>query len=308
MMRSSMLLATLAMLLSGIVQAQHDEPALAIDQIAPGVFVHAGRIALMDEANAGDVANLGFIVGHDAVAVIDSGGSVRVGRQLRAAIRQRTGLPLRYVIATHGHPDHVFGHAAFAGDGVIYVGHRHLPQALAQRGPHYLGAFRRLLGDALIDEVRIVAPTLLVENDMTLDLGGRMLALRAWPVAHSDSDLTVLDSTTGTLFAGDLVFSGHLPVIDGSLRGWLALMDLLAALPAQRVVPGHGAVGDWPAALADQRRYLQRLEADVRAMIVEGAPLRAAQQAGAAESSQWQLFDDYHARNATAAYSEIEWE
>ncbi|MBC7583545.1 MAG: quinoprotein relay system zinc metallohydrolase 2 [Tardiphaga sp.] len=308
MMRSSILLATLAILLTGIVQAQHDEPALAVDQIAPGVFVHAGRIALMDEANAGDIANLGFIVGRDAVAVIDSGGSVRVGRQLRAAIRQRTGLPVRYVIATHGHPDHVFGHAAFTGDGVIHVGHRQLPQALAQRGPHYLAAFRRLLGDALIDEVRIVAPTLLVENDTTLDLGGRTLALRAWPTAHSDSDLTVMDDATGTLFAGDLVFRGHIPVVDGSLRGWLGVMDELAALPANRVVPGHGAVGEWPAVLADQRRYLQRLDADLRTLIAQGAPLRAAQQAGAPEPSRWQLVDDYHARNATAAYSEIEWE
>jgi quinoprotein relay system zinc metallohydrolase 2 len=308
MMRSSILLATLAMLLTGVVQAQHDEPALAVDEIAPGVFVHKGRIALMDQSNAGDVANVGFIVGCDAVAAIDSGGSVRVGRQLRAAIRQRTGLPVRYVIATHGHPDHVFGHAAFAGDGVILVGHRHLPQALAQRGPHYLGAFRRLLGDALIDEVRIVSPTLLVENDMTLDLGGRRLALRAWPVAHSDSDLTVMDDATGTLFAGDLVFRGHLPVVDGSLRGWLGVMDELAAMPASRVVPGHGAVGEWPAALADQRRYLQRLDADLRTLIARGTPLRAAQQAGATETPRWQLVDDYHARNATAAYSEIEWE
>jgi quinoprotein relay system zinc metallohydrolase 2 len=308
MKRSSILLATLAILLTGIAQAQHDEPALAVDQIAPGVFVHAGRIALMDEANAGDIANLGFIVGRDAVAVIDSGGSVRVGRQLRAAIRQRTALPVRYVIATHGHPDHVFGHAAFAGDGVIHVGHRQLPQALAQRGPHYLVAFRRLLGDALIDEVRIVAPTLLVENDTTLDLGGRTLALRAWPTAHSDSDLSVMDDATGTLFTGDLVFRGHIPVVDGSLRGWLGVMDELTALPAKRVVPGHGAVGEWPAALADQRRYLQRLDADLRTLIAQGAPLRAAQQAGAPEPSRWQLVDDYHARNATAAYSEIEWE
>jgi quinoprotein relay system zinc metallohydrolase 2 len=308
MMRSSILTCLVSVLLTAIAHAQHVASALDVDEIAPGVFVHAGQIALMTADNAGDTANIGFIVGREAVAVIDSGGSVRIGRQLHAAVRQRTDLPIRYVITTHGHPDHMFGHAAFAEDGAIFVGHRNLPQALARRGPFYLDAFRRLLGNALIDEVRLIAPTRLVESDTTLDLGGRTLVLKAWPTAHSDNDLTVLDGTTGTLFAGDLVFSGHIPVVDGSLRGWLGLLDLLADLAAQRVVPGHGVIGDWPAAITNQRRYLQRLDVDIRAMIARGAPLRAAQQAGASEAPAWQLFDDYHARNATAAWSEIEWE
>lgn len=297
----AMILATAA------VHAQHDVP-LPVDEIAPGVFVHRGQVALMTAENSGDIANIGFIVGHDAVAVIDSGGSVTVGRQLRAAIRQHTTLPVRYVITTHGHPDHIFGNAAFADDGTIFVGHANLPQALARRGPFYLDAFRRLLGDALIDDVRIVPPTLRVESTTTLDLGGRTLALKAWPTAHSDSDLTVLDASSGTLFAGDLVFTEHIPIVDGSLRGWLGVMEQLAAVPAQRVVPGHGAVGEWPAALDDQRRYLQRLDGDIRAMIARGAPLRAAQQAAASERERWPMFDEYHARNATAAWSEIEWE
>ena len=91
---------------------------------------------------------------------------------------------------------------------------------------------------------------------MTLDLGSRTLTLRAWPAAHSDNDLTVFDEQTRTLFAGDLVFLSHIPVLDGSIRGWLAVIDELGDLSAQRVVPGHGAVSEWPAALADQRRYL----------------------------------------------------
>jgi quinoprotein relay system zinc metallohydrolase 2 len=282
--------------------------ALPVDEIAPGVFVHSGKTSLMTRDNAGAIANIGFIIGESAVAVIDTGGSVREAQQLLAAIRIRTDRPVRYVINTHGHPDHVFGNAAFVQDGTSFVGHRNLPRALATRGPFYIDAFRRIMGGQLIDEVKMVPPTVLVDGSTELDLGRRTLTLRAWPAAHTDNDLTVLDEQTGTLFAGDLVFLSHTPVLDGSLRGWLAVIDELATLPAQRVVPGHGAVSEWPAALADQRRYLQTLASDVRALVKTGKSISAADTAAAAERTRWQLFDDFHARNATAAFSEIEWE
>ena len=133
--------------------------------------------------------------------------------------------------------------------------------------------------------------------------------MRAWPAAHSDSDLIVFDETTRTLFAGDLVFLRHIPVMDGSIRGWLETLKGLEAIPALRVVPGHGPVSDWPAALSDERRYLSTLLSDVRRLNKNGEPIRAAaDKAAASERPHWQLFDDYNARNATAAFSEIEWE
>ncbi len=285
-----MLAALVLLCVSTVSQAQQQE--LAVQEIAPGVFVHEGMTALMTRENGGAIANIGFIVGDSAVAVIDTGGSVHEGRQLLASIRSRTGKPIRYVINTHVHPDHLFGNAAFAAGGITFVGHKNLPRALATHGKFYIDAFRRSMGEQLMDEVRLVPPTLLVEDSLKLDLGARTLTLRAWPAAHSDNDLTILDEQTGTLFAGDLVFLTHVPVLDGSLRGLLSAIDKLGALPAKRAVPGHGAVSEWPAALADERRYFETLASDVRRLVARGEPISAAaSKAAASERSRWALFD-----------------
>jgi quinoprotein relay system zinc metallohydrolase 2 len=291
-----------------LAHAQAPDNALEITQVAPGVFVHFGVNELMTAENDGGIANVGFVVGDEAVAVIDTGGSVHEGYRLRAAIRAVTAKPIRYVINTHAHPDHTFGNAAFTREGAVFVGHRRLSRALSERGPFYLNAFRRIMGDVL-DNVELIAPQRRIDEEERLDLGNRVLALHAWRAAHTDNDLTILDETTQTLFAGDLVFLRHIPVVDGSLRGWLTALEPLAHIPASRVVPGHGPSAPWPVALDDERRYLERLAQDCRALIKGGTPLAtAAATAGASERSRWELFAEYNARNATAAFAELEWE
>jgi quinoprotein relay system zinc metallohydrolase 2 len=311
-LRSAALITLLVgLLLSRTATLTHSQEvlkSLSIDQVGSGIYVHSGEIALMSGANEGAIANVGFVVGAKGVAVIDTGGSVREGRRLLSAIRQITDEPVLYVINTHAHPDHVFGNAAFLPPAV-FVGSHNLPRRIMERGPYYLKSFRPAMG-SLLDEVRILPPSVTVDDELQLDLGDRMLTLRAWRASHSDSDLTVFDERTGILFAGDLVFLRHIPVLDGSIRGWLKTINELARLPAKSVVPGHGPPSaPWPAALDPEKTYLERLQSDCRDLIKRGAPIAAASElAAASEKSHWDLFNEYNARNATAAFSELEWE
>jgi len=178
-------------------------PEFPIESPAAGIYVHYGQQAEMTAANAGDIANLGFVVGERCVAVIDTGGSYAVGRALYQAIRRVTPLPVCFVINTHVHPDHVFGNQAFVEEKPRYVGHVHLPESMRRRGPNYLRALQRDLGGAA-EGTQLVPPTVVVAGVQRVDLGGRRLTLRAWRTAHTDTDLTVLDEQSGTLWLGDL--------------------------------------------------------------------------------------------------------
>jgi quinoprotein relay system zinc metallohydrolase 2 len=279
-------------------------------EIADGVHVLEGVHALVGPGNRGHIANLGWIAGEEAVAVVDTGSTLLQGQALRAAIRAVTDLPIRHVIATHGHPDHVFGHAAFLEDAPTFVGHRRLPAALAQRGAFYLDNLMETLGD-LAEGTEVVMPDLLVEDSLDLDLGGRRLTLRAHRTAHTDNDLTVLDRASRVLFAGDLLFVERCPVVDGSLLGWLEVMAELSAAQAKAVVPGHGpAIVPISGAFEPQARYLRTLLDSVRAFIAEGGLLEDAVATLPLDSerSRWALYEETHPRNVTAAYTELEWE
>ena len=107
--------------------------SIEVSEIAPGVFVHQGRYEMQSPENQGDMANAGIVVGSDAVAVIDTLGSFKVGERLRNAVRAVTDKPIRYVINTHMHPDHVFGNAAFKEDAPAFVANHKLARGLASR-------------------------------------------------------------------------------------------------------------------------------------------------------------------------------
>lgn len=283
---------------------------LEVVEIAPGLFVAQGAMALVTPANDGHIANLGFIVGKSGVAIIDTGGSLRTGLRLWASVRATTDLPIQFVINTHAHPDHMFGNAAFVETGAEFIAHQRFNAALAQRGPHYLAANLALLGEERFGGTTLVPSTRGVENVLVLDLGERKIRLEAHTTGHTDNDLIVVDETTRIAFLGDLLFVRHVPALDGSLRGWMKIMNMLRDQEFPQVVPGHGPASvAWPTALAPQMRYLNRLAEDLLSSIGNGASINeASRQAGLDERDAWALFDEFNMRNATTGFAELEWE
>ncbi len=307
--RDALLLATLAAMrpARGIATPVAAAP-FAMVEVAPGIHVRQGVHEEATVENQDGIANIGFVIGSASVAVLDPGGSRADGERLRASIRERTDLPIRYVVLTHMHPDHVFGAVAFAADKPAFVGHARMAGMLVQRGEFYRNSLADVLG---IEEAGDYAkPDLLVEGTMTLDLGARSLRVQAHPTAHTDNDLSILDEATGTLWLGDLLFVDRVPALDGSILGWLAQTKALRSSPATRAVPGHGPVAvPWPAAALPQERYLGGLVRDIRAIISHGGDIeQAVATVGLAERDHWMLFDDYNGRNVTSAFKELEWE
>ena len=312
MRQFSLLLVSLVLI--SCAQAQ-DKAAIAsnntfaIENVGNGIYVHHGVHLDIDDGYQGDICNASFIVGSKGVAVIDTGGSFKVGKQLREAISKITPLPVIYVINTHVHPDHIFGNAAFKQDKPAFVGHAKLGDAMQLRQEAYEKLNIRYLGaDAKGSE--IVIPTVLVKEPMDLDLGDRSLKVTPYPNAHTNTDISVIDSKTSTLFTGDLLFIERTPVVEGDIKGLIAAIETLKTYPVKQVVPGHGPVTqDWIGALNNEQRYLNAVLTDIRATIKSGGDMgKAMDTAAASEKDKWLLFDIANRRNVNTLYPALEWE
>lgn len=279
-----------------------------IEEVASGIFMRRGVDEDASAQNRDAIANIGFIVGKDAVLVTDAGGSLVDGYWLRQQIKTKTDKPIRYVVMSHVHPDHTFGAGAFVDDNPVFIGHAKLPEALQQRGAFY----KKGLGDIIgVDQVGpVVMPTKTVADKESVDLGGRTITFTAHGPAHTSCDLSMVDSATGVLLTADLLFVQRIPSIDGNLNGWLKELDVLKATGATKAIPGHGPVlVDYVAASEALRTYLTALRDGVRAEIKKDGSIETAiKTVGQSERANWLLFDNYNGRNVTVAYKELEWE
>lgn len=284
---------------------------LPLENLGNGVYVHHGVHEDMSEGYHADICNLSFIVGTKGIAVIDTGGSLKTGLALRESIKQISNLPILFVINTHVHPDHIFGNAAFIQDKATFVGHNKLPDAMERRKDTYLRINQQWLGEDFKGS-EIIKPNKLVNDVVKLDLGNRTLTLTAYQTAHTNTDITVFDDKSSTLWTGDLLFVDRTPSIDGDIKGWLDVINALKTNTAENAVPGHSGVlqdSNWKAWLNNEERYLWTLLNDVRASIKKGEVMEKAMgSAAASERTYWQLFDIVNRRNVNAIYPSLEWE
>ena len=285
---------------------------LNLVEVAPGIFVHQGKHLDVDESYQGDICNIGFIIGEDSVAVIDTGGSLLVGEALKNSIREKTSLPIRYVINTHVHLDHIYGNAAFNDPNTKFVGHSKLPKAMQFRKNFYETLNLRYLKTPLEKSIQIPPSILVRENESKIfDLGEREIKVNAYSPAHTDNDVTITDIKTGTLWAGDLLFIERTPVIDGDIHGFIDVLGQLISLDdINLVIPGHGTpTRKWRDAFRKSKNYFITLRDDIRRSISEDQGLRKAIETVAkSESKKWELFDVQNARNINQVYPKLEWE
>ena len=307
-MRFLMISLSVLMLLA-CAHAQTAQNDFAIESLGNDIYVHHGKHLDIDAGYQGDICNISFVVGSKGVAVIDTGGSFKTGNNLRDAIKKVTDKPILYVINTHVHPDHIFGNAAFLQDNAQFVGHEKLATAMQLRKEAYDKLNIKYMGDDAKGS-EIVKPTVQVKEPINLDLGDRMLTVTPYPNAHTNTDVSVIDSKTSTLFTGDLLFIERTPVIDGDIKGLIAVIDKLKTYPVKQVVPGHGPfTKDWVTALNNEQRYLNALLTDIRTNIKAGKSMSEAMgTAAAGEKDKWLLFNIANRRNVNTLYPALELE
>jgi len=280
-----------------------------LNEIAENNYVHLGKHVSIEDRGNSDIANIGFIIGDDCVAIIDTGGSIKIGMKLKNSVQKITEKPICYVINTHIHFDHILGNKAFVNKNTDFVGHKNLAEAVNQNRDFFLTQFKNNL-NANAKGSDIIGPNILIEKSTQLELGGRTLTLIPFPSSHTNNDLVVIDNKTRTLWSGDLIFRERIPTLTGSLKGWLETIEKIKELDVKVVVPGHGNVAtSLDNAIKKQEDYLNLLLNKTRQAINEGKFVNEAMETIDQNNElKWLLHDYQHPTNINKAYTELEWE
>lgn len=236
-------------------------------QAAEGVYFVQGESAMGSAANQNFISNAGFVIADGGVMVIDSLGSPALARRLIEQIRRITPLPIRYVVITHYHADHIYGLQALRDEGTRLVAHARSREYIGSETARLrLQASRDELFPWIDESTAVQEPDIWLgadgsEADTVLHIGRTEFIVRHAGPAHTPEDLIVHVPSRGVLFAGDLVFRNRIPYVGmADSRSWVVALDRILSFQPRVVVPGHGDASTDPQAdLGLTRDYLNHL-------------------------------------------------
>jgi glyoxylase-like metal-dependent hydrolase (beta-lactamase superfamily II) len=239
------LVAVLALYaMASVAPAAGAEIELEAQRVSEHGWYFQGESGMASTANRGFMSNAGFVVTDAGVVVFDALGTPALGEAMVAAVRRVTRQPIRRVVVSHYHADHVYGLQALKAAGAEIWAHRAAEQyftsGLAQER---LEQRRRDLAPWVDERTRVVRPDVWLDGDTDFRLGGITFRILFAEGAHSPEDIMLEVVEDRLLFAGDLVFAGRVPFVgNADSRGWLKAMDKMIAVRPAIAVPGHGPV------------------------------------------------------------------
>ena len=289
-----------------------------LEEVAKGVFVHFGIHEDANKSNKGDIANIGFILGKKSIMVIDTGGTKVIGEKLLEKIKTISDLPISHVVITHSHPDHFFGTEAFLSENPSIVGHEKLNRSLLSNFNFYKELQSNNIENEVLKNAKLIKANIKIktENILKVDLGDRIVEIKAWKSGHTDNDLSVYDLKTKT-FWSENIFVERIPSIRASILGWKRNLDEIQKMDIDLIVPGHGSVVKKDVALKPILEYFTRLISQVRKFHKKNVSLqesinsilqREILDPKKVNPEGWALFTEYHYSNITKVYTELEWE
>lgn len=263
-----------------------------------------GLAGAASAANQGFMSNAGFVVTREGVVVFDALGTPPLGEALLKQIRRITSAPVRRVIVSHYHADHIYGLQVFKAAGAEIWAHENSREYLNSPELESRLAQRRDELFPWVDETtRVIAPDKMLTGDAEFELGGVHFAVRYVGPAHSSEDLAMYVREDRVLYAGDLVFKGRIPFVgDADSKSWLASLDKLLAFDAKTLVPGHGGVStNARADLTLTRDYLTFIRTAMGKAVEELTPFDEAY--ARTDWSRWSKLPAFTEANRLNAYN-----
>ncbi|MFA5521114.1 MAG: MBL fold metallo-hydrolase [Castellaniella sp.] len=287
----------LAVLVVPSAASARDAIVLEPVQLGPHSYYFAGETGMASHENKGFMSNAGFVVTPGGVVAFDTLGTPALGQAMLDAIAAVTDQPVRLVIISHYHADHIYGLQAFKAAGAEIWAHTAARAYLhSDEARERLAQRRADLAPWVDEDTRLVpADRWLTFEDggpLVFDMGGVALRIIDVSGAHSPEDIMLYVPADEVLFAGDLYFSGRIPFVGpADSKAWLAALDRMGALGPRVVVPGHGPSStDTVADMQLTRDYLLYMREQMGAAVDEMMDFEEAYAA-----TDWSRFEAYPA-------------